>query len=400
MSLGSIKPRVAAQAAAPMNPLKKWPKDPPPGWTGNWPPSLQMEGAEFSMPAAPGTIILSKVEKEMLAKRGIKYKDGDPLPEGLLELDDRWKLAIEEAKKHGNDFDPKIFEGLVPGGLPPEIDIRTLDAERKKAIDAAMAQARIDSEKIKATQSMVSAMAGNAGVGQAFNVAMEGMTVINDLKPIKRTLGAVSPPPPPPPPDTQAEPEPQPVAEEAMSAGAGDTPADHCPHCNWNRNVPYETEATLEDKVKWVIALEGRQRFRKQYSIMGGRIMVTFRSLTATETDLAFRQVALDASDVVKNPELMDGYWRNLMIYKMCMGIEQVWTKTGGSVDNPEYSQWAGDPPFGKTKLYMMVGLITEELFPQDYMRRLIGEKFHEFGKLVEHLEAHGDDESFWAGIG
>ncbi len=132
---------------------------------------------------------------------------------------------------------------------------------------------------------------------------------------------------------------------------------------------------------------------------------MTFRSLTAKESDVAFRQIAVDGSRDVREraPDAEDSYWRNLMTYRLCMSIAKTWTAVTGPQPNPELDEWQidrEDYPAPNTRVYAIVPTVTETLFPTESLRRQIGTAHHRFQLLVEHLEANADNDPVWNGIG
>lgn len=347
---------------------------------GGVPP--QLRGLVGGMPLMPGHVVMTDFEKAELKKHG--WKEGDPIPQDLPAL-----YAAVAAAKAAAAAPPEIDPAARDFVPPPEQDIRTLPQARRdelaEALKAAAAQGR-------AYQKQQAAQVPGAGPG--VNEAITAGLIEDDLGPPK----VAAPPPAAPPPPTDAD------LDARPGAGAAEAPKT-CSHCGWEVGRDEAVEATPEDKLRWLVAQEGAQRFGKDYQLLGGRMTVTFRSLTAKESDTAWRQVAVDGHRDIKAQlvETEDNYWRNLMTYRMVMSIERLWSAAQGPQDNPVLDDWQvdrADYPAPHTKLYAVLPAVTEALFPTETLRRQLGNAFHRFQLLVEHLEARADDDVFWHGIG
>lgn len=364
------KPRVPAQT-------------PPPGG----------KAPDGALPFMPGTVRLTDFEKSEIRKYAPNWKEGDPIPKELPAL----YAAVSAARASAEtmpEIDPEVAEAHKLQ-LPPEVKIQDLPKPRQNELAAALASAKIQAEMIKKRQAAQVEGAG-PGVNEAISAGLSDplpstSVVEDDLTP---KVAA-----PPQFARTGIEPD-----GEASGAGGAEHPKN-CPHCGWLLSRGEVEEPTDEDKLRWLIAQEGAVRFQKDYSLLGGRMIVTFRTLTSKESDTAWRQVAVDGrSDLAsQTPETEDHYWRNLMTYRLLMGIARVWTHTNGPQENPVLDEWTAekaDYPGPNTKLLALLGPITESLFPTETLRKQIGNAYHRFGLLVEQLEARAEDDSFWAGIG
>lgn len=85
--------------------------------------------------------------------------------------------------------------------------------------------------------------------------------------------------------DTKKDEAPKPQEEETQ-----------CKHCSRDlASLRTMVKPTEEDKKAWMRHILGEERFRKEFTLMGGKLKVTMRSRTAAETDMIFQQLNRDA---------------------------------------------------------------------------------------------------------
>lgn len=300
----------------------------------------------------PGSPILTKKEKEVLTEYG--WKEGAPIPANFASL--LAQAAAAPTKTEAAEFLTGALRGAEQlSSMPPP-------PQSKSAFipDA------------------------GPGVNDAINAAL-----IKDDLPTQKA--------PPPEPHRES-------APEDSGAGGVAPPPSTCQHCGSDPNTA-APEATEEDKLRWVVAQEGMLRFEKEYQLYGGRIIVHFRSLLSEETDLVWKQLALDNVRRAENrePTGVDTLWANRMTYLMCMGVSRIETATAGAINIPpifEMFEEKMDTPGKPTRLEKALEIVTKGVFPTDNLRRALGKLFHQFGLLVEQLEARCDDPSFWPAVG
>jgi hypothetical protein len=333
-------------------------------------------GSQNGLPLSVGSFIPSPDEAETLAKFG--WKPGDPVPANFAKT---YALAMAAAEQEANTFDPNYFKDVkgIVGQPSNPIDVNDLPPAKQQELAEALKLAKYQKEVLdKSTTSRVENFA--PGVREAIQEAQKPITVEDDLDQIS---------------DSNHESK----SDQIDQAGATNL-LKNCPHCGWDLSRDKDIVPSQEDKIGWLICMEGNKRFTKQYSLLGGTVSVIFRVLTSKESDLAWRQTAIDAK---RSPMAgQDEYWRNLMTYRMVMAIEKVTSRSGGPVENPPIHEW--DIPSdcvqsGDTRLPTYLTAITDDLLSLDSMRRVIGNAFHEFGLLVEKLEVLSSDDSFWQGI-
>jgi hypothetical protein len=212
--------------------------------------------------------------------------------------------------------------------------------------------------------------------------------------------GQAAPAPPPPETDPEPQPETDPLPEEGAG---GELPITRCPRCLWNMSHSFEANPTEEDRVAFVATILGTDRFRKQYSLLGGKFRVMFRSLTSDETDLVFRQMRLDQ---LRMEILGDAdYFGRLNVYRLACMVEKISQGDGTIIaDVPPIMDIPYDSPeFGQpeqTRLIPMVEWFNSEVCKTESLRRIVAQKHREFQRILEALEAQTSDPSFWTEIG
>lgn len=354
---------------------------PPPG---GLPPGLA--GGPDRLPLLPGQVLLTDLEKAELGKAG--WKPGDPIPANFANV----YAAVAAARREADA--PAAMPPLPPGVKdlvpPPVQDISALSGARQDALAQALTEAKVQLAAFE-QQKRMQVPGAAPGVNEAIAAGLADV-LVDDLAGRK-----VAAPPQPPPSDDRD-------LDARPGAGGAALPKE-CPHCGWDRTRAEAVEATADDKLRWLIAQEGGGRFTKECRLLGGRMVVVFRSLTAMEADTAFRQIAVDGARDLRAsvPETEGRYWRDLMSYRLAMATESVWTAQTGPQHNVPLAEWQVDPedcPPPNTKLHAVYPAVVDALFPTEALRRQIGAAHHRFQLLVEHLEAHADDDSFWSGIG
>lgn len=184
--------------------------------------------------------------------------------------------------------------------------------------------------------------------------------------------------------------------EPALPTAGGTEPQSNCPNCGHQMSKTDVPEVTRDDKLSFLVSVLGQQRWKKEYSLLNGELIATFRTLTTAEADLAFTQAAFDAQNgkIVEEGQ----YLRTLMDYRLAMSLESLKLK-GKTVRVPEmYSDdWKVDvPPKGSTRLTFILPWFYDNVLTTEQLRRMIGSTMFRFQRLTEKLEARIDDEDFW----
>jgi hypothetical protein len=204
-------------------------------------------------------------------------------------------------------------------------------------------------------------------------------------------------PKPPSPPSPSPPPAHPPAFPSPLPQAGGAAERLFCSHCGHDQSRTDDTEITDEDKLRFVQAVLGQKRFEKEYRMLGGSLVVGFRTLTNEETDMAFTQAAYDVqSGVVAE---IDQYFRTVSDYRLALGLRRL--------DLPEtkhhlpelWGYTTPEPPKNTTKLKYIVPFIYDRILVSETLRRACNAAFVRFNRLVEKLEAHIDHSNFWPAI-
>lgn len=171
-----------------------------------------------------------------------------------------------------------------------------------------------------------------------------------------------------------------------------------CHHCGWDQTQKDPEDPSDEDKLNFIQAILGQQRFLKAYSLLGGRVTVVFRTLTNSETDTCFTQTAYDAQNGAIEGPLQ--YMRTLADYRLCLGLSVIDLGDHKPKQLPEMAEYVCDtPPANTTVLKQVVPYIYDKVLVQESIRRTCAAAYFRFQRLVEKMEAHIDDANFWLAI-
>lgn len=174
-----------------------------------------------------------------------------------------------------------------------------------------------------------------------------------------------------------------------------------CPHCGWDTRKEDLTEVTNEDKMKFVQTILGGLRFKKTYELFGGKLRVTFRTLTTAESDMAYKQIITDSQKDIRNNSIGDTsfYWKTLMAYRAIMAIEKV-ESDYSVVEVPPIAEIEADPPEGtNTKVFAIFDSIVDQVMPSEAMRNAIAHMYTEFNSMCEKLQSMAESKDFWNAI-
>jgi hypothetical protein len=211
------------------------------------------------------------------------------------------------------------------------------------------------------------------------------------------TQGVPKPPPATPPHKSEPDPEPE---QESDEAGGGAV-VRHCPRCMWNLSYSFDADPTEVDRAAFVATILGA-RFEKTYEAMGGGIQITFRSLSADEVDLVFRQMRIDQlnGEVITEPD----YFGRMNTYRMACMVKQIANRNGTIVADlpPIFDIPYDEPEFGspkQTRLIPLLDYFNKEVCPTESLRRVVAQQHRAFQRLLEALEAQTAEPGFWKEI-
>ena len=346
------------------------------------PSQMQQPAGQYQQPTQPAQprapllptgipVSLTEFEKKGLSALGI---EGAP-PAGLA--DEIAKLRAEEPDM----FTPALPEGLAPDHkvkVGKEVDISSLSEEHKRDIHTFVSQQRAETvQQMEAAQKMLP----NAppGVNEAITAGLSAQS-----GPSGDTLAIYDD-----------------ISNKDSPGGAVSTPK-RCTHCGFDMLQPDPLVVTDDDKIVFLAAFAAGDRFRKRVSLLGGNLVVGFREMTSAETDMAYRQVAIDTRDGIKEQAIPgeEELWGNFSTYSLAMCLEYVETTSAGRTELPTIGEAELDqPPPGQTRLKPYLKAITDLVLSTDSLRRIIGDAWHMFQATLNKIEANALNESFWQAI-
>jgi hypothetical protein len=380
---------------------KKQPPVAPSSRTANLP------GFKGTLPTKMGTLIsgdvhLTAAEEKMLKAAG--WQPGQAIPTNIGGILEEERTRLQEEAQTALAASPSTPE-FKP---PQEIAWEDLTAEKRQEIMQELISAQ-EKLKFQGYAQIPGAAPGiNRAISQANDAAYDEfqkgqIQVVNSKKPpqvvhghqelIEKSIRQA-------PINQSQTPVPPTVSEESTvaSAGAAELP-QNCDHCGWQYGVP-DVIATQEDKYNFEQAVLGlgTNRFYKTYKLFDGKLHVTFRTLTSKESDLVYRQVALDNKK--GRVENMQAYYLALMNYRLACSLDKI-QSSDGTLSLPEISEYKVDgielkEKDADTQLVEVSDHIIETAVPQESIRRVVINKLAHFHRLVEHLEARIEDEGFW----
>jgi hypothetical protein len=321
----------------------------------------------------PGTV-LTEIEKEGLRQLGI-VDDPSKLPSNIAE---KIHAAVSDSSKLSEMVAP-----TTPLKIPEPVDFSELPEEKKKDIvnfikEAADMRKQEQAKKVDKTDPPLDPK------------IFKEPEVIDDL---------IDAPKPSPVTSTASTEEP----EKKINSDSGVFNTDAaiiCPHCGWDTRKKEMVEVTDDDKMDFVQSILGGIRFKKVYELFGGRLRVTFRTLTTAESDMAYKQLIVDAQNDVQSKILGDTsfYWRTLMAYRAIIAVEKV-ESSENIVEIPPVNEIDVDEDSYKkpnTKLSALFDDLVEQIMPTEIIRNTISHLYTEFQSLCEKLQAMSESKDFW----
>ncbi len=421
------------------------PQPPSPAATGEGIPITPAPGGGV-LPLPAGNVILSDWDKQQLSHIG--WEEGQDIPPDFAQQIKRvQKEAQTDVDAAREDL---IAQGKKAGGkvkIGKELNLADLPATQQEELRGVLADYQEFVKEDQARQAVAMAQEARVvpnadpSVAQAHRTALaaEDQVVASpqlpelpeveirpprqvpepsqlppEIRPREGTEVAgmenvapfVTHPGPPqpeqPPPQAVEQPSPEvPPADQVVDAG-GVNPVSYCPRCMWDVRQPWELQPEDTDKEQFVAAILGGTRFTKLISVMGGRLQITYRSLTSQETDLVFKQLGID----LRQEKLLDDaqYFMQLQVYRLAMSVERI--ENGDNdilAEIPPIFEIEYDPPGPgepeETRLVKLVEWFNKDAAPQESMRRIIAQHHRQFQRLVEALEAMTSEPDFWKGI-
>ena len=205
--------------------------------------------------------------------------------------------------------------------------------------------------------------------------------------------------------------EPKPEQKEEVnfkSETGADLHATICPRCSWDLSLPSGPAPDYMDKVKFVTALLAGKPFQKQYDLLDGKLLVTFRTLRPREIDACYEQIVHDTN--VGKIKFQGDIIEMVNRYRFYLQLVEIKTKTvaGFMHEFPEgftpktnkkattFWELPEDLPEGSLGLDVIETYMINEVFETESLHRMVSAVCRDFNRLVAQLEAMVDNENFW----
>ena len=355
----------------------------------------KISNKEFD-PASTG---LTDIEERVLKQAG--WRPGDPLPDLTntmigQRLTDAFTKVGEEARQ---------LDGLTP--VPPDTpplqipkarDISELSpAEKAEVVNALKAAKQIE-ENLR-QQDVPDSIAAIPGMAEAYKTASQlpdTLTIVDDTTKaaaetnFNPTVAEEPVPLVPDPPNVE------PPSEAAAGSELDAIPHVQCPRCGHFVDTDVINPSD-DDKRAFVQAILGGQRFRKNYTVFGGKIAFTLRTLLPSESAMALFQ--LDSDCDTRRVLTQAQYIRYLQDYRLAMGLEMLHRDGKAPVQLQAVKEIQFDNNQYSTVLPQLTEYIQDQLFANDHVRHVIGMHWAEFQRLTELMEVRAEDSDFWTAI-
>ena len=324
---------------------------------------------------------VSEFTKKTLAQFG--WKDGDAIPADL----GAFLVKLRETLPASPRNDVLIDAALMP-------------AEAVEQARTMLREAKVFAAQLNKKQASDEEIANLSPMAQALYRATEeeesdsAPQIIDDREetPVPQPAPAPAPAPTPEPAAASA---PAPVLEEDR----GPDPMlilPFCPRCGWDMRQKLEIVPTDLDKEDFVASLLGNTRFKRDYTILGGKLTFAFKTILAEENKLVHRQLVIDqeAKNIVTEAE----WFVRMLEYRMALSLDYV---TDGEGKPKTVVPALGELPAveGESPLVTLTNYVNNTYLAQEVTRRLVGMHLRQFQRLVETLEAMALEPSFWNGI-
>lgn len=320
---------------------------------------------------------VSEFTKKTLGQFG--WKDGDAIPAELGPM-----LV-------------KLRETLPPSPRTDVlVDVATLPPAAVEEIKQMLAAARVAAAAVAKQRAADAAIENLNPAAQqllrALNADDSAPHIIDDRAATTDSaaeLRADAPTPPPPPP----------VAAAPAADTTGTTPMavlPFCPRCGWDMRQRFEIVPTDLDKEDFLAAALGGTKFKRDYPMFGGKMVVMFNTILADENKMIHRQLVLDQESkrIVTEAE----WFVQMLEYRMALSLVAIVDANGKPT---AVIPALGELPAagGESPLVALTNYVNTKVLAHEVTRRLVGQHLRQFQRLVEALEAMALEPSFWNGI-
>lgn len=360
----------------------------------------------------PGQVLQAAklTPSEQAALKGIGWKPGQPIPANLPKALQNVKVVnnIQEAQKEIEE-ETKNALPLPPNTpkltMPKPVGIEELNPEQRKRIAEEMSRLATDTKEAVRLSRLPDAMyqpivPNDPSIGDAIKHILAASGSETEVTDSTKTIS-----------DDQAvefvaeqwkqhkEAKEEPKVEDKPATTGAVSPSIKCKHCGFDQSKPEPAEnPSYEDKLGFLQCVLGQIRFKKRYPLFNGKVVVTFRTLTTEEADLANTQLALDTQSGLVLDEA--AFFRTLADYRLVLALDELYVEGQGKIFEAPEDIWEGweteAPPKGGTKLVHITRYIYQNVLKNEPIRRMVGVNFFNFQRMVELMEARVLDQNFW----
>jgi hypothetical protein len=189
-----------------------------------------------------------------------------------------------------------------------------------------------------------------------------------------------------------AEPEAQPAPETLVD------PKDYCPHCSWDMTRDDVDAPPLDVRQRFLQSIIGQKPYLEQCSLLGGAMLVTFRTLTTAESDAAMQQAFTDrdAGEFLSDID----FWERVNRYRMYLQILKVERKNMKTIDLPEGLSEETNPNVGTywkpAELKLIERYMQQHVLTHESISRVLQAEIGRFNRTTSQMEANADRPDFW----
>ncbi len=318
------------------------------------------------MPLPAGAVINAKElqPEELHTLQQIPgWKPGDPIPTNLAGI---LAEARKEALAH---VAPELPPGAVPGQLPKRdggvFNYEDLSPEKKREIDAAMAQAKeIDEMPANMAPGVREMLSGE-------NIRQVDLNVVDDVS----------------------------DKPQASVTGLGRHSITNCPNCNWDMSIAGDPDPSHGERMNYLQSILGGKPFTKSYLLFDDQMEVVFRELSQHELDTAYRCAttstgADDPKTVVGSLQLMELAMR----YRLSLQLRTLRTTENRYEEFPHsLAEWSNDPNVAPEETLKKVREhVYDKVIKTESLSRVLTHALMGFNHLVQKLEVSAHRENFW----
>lgn len=214
-----------------------------------------------------------------------------------------------------------------------------------------------------------------------------------------------------PPPPPAAEDDDPPPDDDDDDESVGGSIKQICVQCGWDQDVQTIPDPDGKDKISFLQSILGHKVFSKKYTMFGGNLRITFRTLAIREIDILY-QAAFQAQKEERILTTTD-YYEYLNRLRLYLQLTSFSSKTtslqiklpeGLSRDTHEgcNSYWdeflkkEGILDEEQPLIQQVSDYVIDRVMKTEHLQRTITHECSKFNRLVAKLEASVDSPDFW----